>query len=220
MILVGAKGHAKEVRQLIDTGEGAKEIAFFDNRSQNPPTTLYGSPVLLSMEEARRELRKDNRFVLALGGGQVRHDMHDAFEDIGGGAVSVVAGSASIGENADLEDALNIMAFAAIYNSAQIGTGALVHTHASVHHDSSVGAFAELSPGARVLGRSAIGSFTSIGSNATVLPDVSVGDNCVVGAGAVVTQDVPSGQKVVGVPAKPIPDEDRQKSEQSRNATR
>lgn len=220
MILVGAKGHAKEVRQLINAGEGAKEIAFFDNISQDPPSALYGSPVLLSMEEAQQELRKDNRFVLALGGGQVRHDLHDVFEDIGGEAVSVVAENAFVGENTDLGGALNIMAFAAIYNGAEIGTGALVHTHASVHHDSSVGAFAELSPGARVLGRSTVGLFTSVGSNATVLPGVSVGENCVVGAGAVVTQDVPAGEKVVGVPAKPIPGQDSQKGERPRSAAR
>ena len=204
MILVGAKGHAKEVRQLIDADGGGAEVAFFDNVSRSPPGTLYGSPVLTSIEDARRELQEDSRFVLAVGGGQARRDLHDVFEDIGGEAVSVVAGNASVGENADLGDALNIMAFAAIYNSAQVGTGALVHTHASVHHDSSIGTFAELSPGARVLGRSAIGSFTSVGSNATILPDVFVGDNCVVGAGAVVTQDVPTGEKVAGVPAKPI----------------
>lgn len=204
MILVGAKGHAKEVYQVLSAGEGTPDISFFDDVSEDLPSTLHGCPIVRSLKEAEEELRKDDRFVLALGGVQARRDLYAAFRDIGGEPKSIISGNAFVGQNADLSDALNIMAFATVYNSAEVATGTLVNSYASIHHDSVVGAFAEISPGARVLGRSKVGAYTSIGSNATVLPDVSVGDRCVVGAGAVVTRDVQNGEKVVGVPAVPI----------------
>lgn len=204
MILVGAKGHAKEVYQVLSAREGNPDVSFFDDVSEDLPRTLYGCPIIRSLKKAGEELQKDGRFVLALGGVGARHELYDAFRDIGGTPTSVVSESALVGENVGLSEALNVMAFAAIYDSAQIGTGVLVNSHASIHHDSTVGAFTEVSPGARILGRSKIGSHASIGSNATILPDVSVGDRCTVGAGAVVTTDVPEGEKVVGVPARPM----------------
>ena len=204
MILVGAKGHAKELYQVLRSEGETPDISFFDNVSEDLPRTLFGCPIIRSLKEARKELQKDGRFVLALGGVRARHELYDAFRDIGGAPTSLVSENALVGENVSLSEALNVMAFAAIYNSAQVGTGVLVNSYASIHHDSTVGAFTEVSPGARLLGRSKIGSHASIGSNATILPDVSVGDRCTVGAGAVVTTDVPEGEKVVGVPARPM----------------
>ncbi len=49
-----------------------------------------------------------------------------------------------------------------------------------------------------------IGDGTWIASGAIINPGVKVGKGCIVGAGAVVTRDVPDGERVVGVPARPI----------------
>jgi sugar O-acyltransferase (sialic acid O-acetyltransferase NeuD family) len=204
MILIGAKGHAREVYQLLDSERKGKRIVFFDNVSENLPETIYGHRVIRNLEDAEEELLTDQKFILALGGTGARQKMYEKFEELGGNPTKVISDTAVVGDHAELSKGLNIMAFATVYDSAVVGTGTLINSYASVHHGSTISAFAELSPGARVLGRASVGRLTSVGTNATILPDVSIGRNCVVGAGAVVTQDVPDGETVAGIPAEAI----------------
>lgn len=53
-------------------------------------------------------------------------------------------------------------------------------------------------------GRVRIGNRCWIGAKAVILKDVELGDDCVVAAGAVVTRPVAPGQRVAGVPARPL----------------
>jgi len=62
-------------------------------------------------------------------------------------------------------------------------------------------------------GETQIGDDVLIGANSTILPGVKIGDDATVAAGAVVTEDVEEGQRVGGVPARPLGDreEDQEK---------
>jgi bifunctional UDP-N-acetylglucosamine pyrophosphorylase / glucosamine-1-phosphate N-acetyltransferase len=50
-----------------------------------------------------------------------------------------------------------------------------------------------------------IGKNAFIGSNSSLVAPVSIGDGASTGAGSVVTRDVPHGERVAGVPARPLP---------------
>jgi maltose O-acetyltransferase len=49
-----------------------------------------------------------------------------------------------------------------------------------------------------------VGNNVWIGAHAVILKGVSIGDNAIIGAGAVVTTAVGPGERVAGVPARPI----------------
>jgi acetyltransferase-like isoleucine patch superfamily enzyme len=79
-----------------------------------------------------------------------------------------------------------------------------VNTGAVVEHDAVLESGAVVLPNATLSGRVHVGRDATIGAGATLLPDVTVGAEALVGAGAVVVEDVPAGERVAGVPARPL----------------
>lgn len=200
MIIIGAKGHAKEIYDILDI-ENYSSLFFFDDVSKDIGTDLFLITILKSLEVAKLELSKNPEFVLGLGGVINRYKMFSTFTKNNGIPKSVISKNAQISKTSKLGVGLNVMSFSSINAATIIGDGVLINSHASIHHDCKIGNFVELSPGSRILGNCEIGDFTTIGTNATILPKIKIGKNVVVAAGAVVTKDVPDNCMVAGIPA-------------------
>lgn len=207
MLILGAKGFAKELLQLLLENGQAENAAFFDDITGDMPDNLFGKyPVLKNESQAREYLRNiDNRFCLGLGNSTLRNKMATKFTSWGGILTSTISNQAII-SNLDVQIGIgtNIMATALISPSVEIGEGSLIYFHTSITHDCKLGKYVEISPSATILGRVSIGDFAQIGAGAVILPDLNIGKNVIVGAGAVVTKDVPDHAVVAGVPAKVI----------------
>ena len=200
MVIVGAKGHAKEIFDLINIGNRSN-IFFFDNVSTDNPAKLYGCPILNNFNDLNEILSQNPDFILGLGGVFNRYNLYKIFLEHNANPVSAIAQNAHISSNCQLGKGLNIMAFSSINADTTIGVGALINSYASVHHDCKIGRFVELSPGSRLLGNCNVGDFTNIGTNAVILPKVTVGSNVIIAAGAVVTKNIPDNCMAAGVPA-------------------
>jgi sugar O-acyltransferase (sialic acid O-acetyltransferase NeuD family) len=200
MIIIGTKGHAKEIYDILDL-EKYPSIFFFDNINNDIGSHLYSIEILKSLEAIELELSKTPEFVLGLGGVIHRYNLYTTFIKHNGKPISVIAKNSQISTRCELGKGLNIMSFSTLNADSKIGDGSLINSHVSVHHDCKIGQFVELSPGCRILGNCKIGDFTTIGTNATILPKVSIGSNVIVAAGAVVTRDVPDNCMVAGIPA-------------------
>lgn len=206
MIIVGAKGHAKEVLDILKRNDSIEKILFFDNYSKHTEELLYEKyKILKHLSEARESFEDDNRFILGLGGAQIRFNLSEKFKSIGGQLTSIISNKSSIGDfNVRLRAGINIMHYVSVSNDVIIGEGTLINSFVSVHHDCVIGKYCEISPGARILGRSQVGDYSTIGSNSVILPDIKVGENVKIGAGAVVTKDTDNNATYVGVPAVKI----------------
>lgn len=205
MLVIGAKGHAKEVLTILNE-KGETAIVFFDNVSEHhKPALLYNQfQIITNFNDLQGYLKSnDSKFCTGIGTTIVKAALVEKVEALGGEFTSVVANNAMIGKfDVFLGKGCNIMKNVFISNSVSIGKGCLINYDVAVHHDVSIGNYCEISPRATVLGRCSIGDFVSIGANSTILPDVVIGDYAIIGAGAVVTKNVESRTTVVGVPAK------------------
>ena len=100
-------------------------------------------------------------------------------------------------------------------NDAYIGFGAHIHAtgsviigdHLVIHDNVTITdgthaplVFQKVTSKGHIL----IGDYVSIGIGVTILGGVTIGTEAQIGAGAVVVDDVAPGQRVVGIPARPL----------------
>lgn len=204
MLIIGAKGFAKEVLEVFYKSNNAKNIVFFDDVSNDSQSSIYNLfPILRSISEAQKHFDKhDNKFVLGVGIPNVRRLLSKKLQDAGGELHSIISPSAQIGNfSVDIGAGCSIMDGAVISTNCNIGQGCLVYFNTIITHDCVIGDYTVLSPGSTILGRSTVGNDCLIGSNATILPDITIGDNVIVAAGAVVTKNIPDNCMAAGVPA-------------------
>lgn len=206
MLIVGAKGLAKEVLEIFHQRSELENLVFYDDISIDVPEKLYGKfPLLRNMEQVAELFTTDNRFVIGIGKPDLRFALYTRFMEAGGKTVSAISPLAAIGHyGTNIEEGTIIMAGTVITNNVQIGKACLINPNCTISHDTIIGDFVEISPGVQITGNCIIGPFSNIGTNATILPGITLGKNVTVGAGAMVNKNIDDGITVVGVPAKPI----------------
>lgn len=210
MLIVGAKGFAKEVLEIIHKNDyvisknKVGTIAFYDDVNSDIPNVLYEKfPVLRSIDEAKNYFaNEDVRFTIGIGSPLLRKKMFHKFTDIGGIFTSTVSHIADIGSfNVQIGEGCNITSGVVITNDISIGKGCILNLNATVGHDSILEDFVEVCPNVNISGNCYIGENTFVGTSAVILPGVTIGKNCIIAAGAVVKDNIPDNVLVAGVPA-------------------
>ncbi len=204
MIIVGAKGFAKEVLEVLHQLSQLDHLVFYDDVNEDAPAFLYEQfPVLRNKEAAAHYFKTvDNRFTIGIGNPVLRKKLALEFEAMGGVFTSTISPLAQIGHYGNsIGSGCNIMTGTVLTNDVKIGEGVLINLNCTVGHDSVIGNYVELSPGVHVSGNCTIGNYCNIGTNATILPKITIGSNVIIGAGSVVTKDIPDNCLVVGIPA-------------------
>jgi sugar O-acyltransferase (sialic acid O-acetyltransferase NeuD family) len=205
MLIIGAKGFAKEVLEVCFQNNDIENLAFYDDVNVDLGKTLFNQfPILNSIGQAKNYFDSvDKRFTVGIGNPQLRKRMVEQFVEIGGVLTSTISDSAQIG-NFDVSIGIgaNILSGVKISNSVKIGQSSIIYYNSIITHDVIIGDFVEISPGATILGRAQIKNNCQIGAGAVILPDIIIGENAIIGAGAVVTKNIPENSVVVGVPGK------------------
>lgn len=205
MLIVGAKGFAKEVLEVMHENNQLQNLVFYDDINLDAPDLLFDTfRVLKSPQEVSHYFKtEDNRFTIGIGNPVLRKKMVDTCNALGGELTTIVSPRATVGSyDVVIGTGSVVLPHAILSNSVSIGMGCIVYYSSIITHDCVIGDYVEISPNAVLLGRSSVGSYSRIGANATVLPDVKIGQNVTVGAGAIVTKDVPDDCVVMGNPAR------------------
>ncbi|OXA79490.1 hexapeptide transferase [Flavobacterium columnare] len=204
MLIVGAKGFAKEVLEILHQNNSLENVVFFDNVNPDIEGNLYGIyPILKSFDEAKDFFEtQTNKFTIGIGNPILRKNLYKKFTELGGEFTSTISSYSQIG-NYDVSIGIgsNVLTNSIFSNSSKIGKGCIVYYGVTITHDCEIGNFVELSPNSTILGNVKIGDYSQIGSNATLLPKITIGKNVIVAAGSVVTKDIPDNCMVAGIPA-------------------
>lgn len=207
MLIIGAKGFAKEVLEILDQQNKLANVAFYDDVNNTIGDFLYDKfPILKTEKEVQHYFNTtSNKFTIGIGNPVLRFKMYQKFNNLNGilttlkskysriGSYEVVIGKGTI-----------LMDHIIVSNSVTIGKGCIVYYNVTITHNCIIDDFVEISPSVNLLGNVKIGKFTQIGANTTVLPKITIGKNVVIGAGSVVTKDIPDNSMVYGIPAKVI----------------
>jgi len=207
MLIIGAKGFAKEVLEVCHQNEDNKSIAFYDDVNEDIGDVLYNQfPILHSIEQAKIYFETvDNQFTVGIGNPVLREKLTSKFSAIGGVLTSTISKFSEIGSfEVTIDEGANILSGVKISNSVSIGKCPLIYYNSLITHDVIIGNFVEISPGVTILGRAVVGNLVHIGAGAIILPNVTIGNNVVIGAGSVVTKNLPDNCVAVGIPAKII----------------
>ncbi len=207
MLIIGAKGFAKEVLEILHQIDDLENLVFYDDVNDDIEGLLFGKfPILKRLGEAEKYFKTvDNRFTIGIGDPMLRKKVYDKFSQIGGKLSSTIAATSLIGNYGNsIEDGCNIMQMVVLTSGVIIGKGTIINQLSSIGHDVVIGEFVEVCPSVSISGNCRIGDYTFIGTNAVILPKISIGKHVIIGAGSVVTTNLPDYCTAVGIPAKII----------------
>lgn len=207
MLIIGAKGFAKEVLQIMHQKNELENLVFYDDVSADVGTHFYNKfPILKSKKEAQNFFNTvDNRFTIGIGNPQLRRKLYEDFNALGGVFTSTISSKSEIGSyGVKIKDGCNVLSGATLSNDVTVGTGVIIYYNCLLTHDVIVGDFVEISPNVTLLGKCVIGNDCQIGAGSIIFPNIRIGNNVKIGAGAVVLKDLPDNCVAVGVPAKII----------------
>ena len=204
MLIIGAKGFAKELLEIFHQNNQTSNLSFYDDVNDYLPEKLFNQfPILKSEDEARLFFETVSpEFTIGIGNPKLRKLIFEKFTNLGGKCISIQSKKADIGNFCNnIEEGVIITSGVIITNDILIKKGAMINLNSTIGHDSVIGEFVEICPNVSISGHCTIGDLSFIGTGSIILPNVSIGKNSVVAAGAVVTKDVPDNVLVAGMPA-------------------
>lgn len=204
MIVIGSKGFAKELLEVLHHNEQLENLVFFDNVNKDINGKLYQIfPILKTFEEVQNYFVKTTvDFTIGIGNPSLREKVYKQFIAYGGTCKTIISHHAKIGfYHNTIGNGTIVMTDAIITSNVTIGKCCLINKQTLIGHDVTIGDFCEVAPGAKIGGNTSIGNVTFIGMNATILPKLTIGNNVIIAAGSVVTKNIPDNCMVAGVPA-------------------
>lgn len=140
MLIIGAKGFAKEVIEIFFQLGKTEKLFLFDDISNDLPAMIYNQfKIIRETNEVVELFKQDNSFVLGLGGPINRLRLTQKFISLGGELTSIISPLAQVGHfGTYIDKGSNIMTGTIITNDVIISKGCLINIDCTIGHDSII----------------------------------------------------------------------------------
>lgn len=197
MILYGASGHGKVIKEIVEANGGKVEAFVDDNPELNE---LAGLPVL-------HQVPDNKSMIVSIGANYIRKMIVERQNNCEFPAAihpsAIVSPSAKIGEGSV------VMAGVVINAEAVIGKHCIVNTGATIGHEVVLEDYVHVAPGVSISGATHVGEGSWIGVGSSVIQCLNIGKWCFIGAGSVVVKDLPDNMMAFGNPCKIAKENDK-----------
>ncbi len=207
LLIVGAGGFGRETLQwALDINEYKHrwdDFGFLDVdkealKGYNVQTCVMG-------DESSYDIGEEDEFVCAIGDGKLRRQITDALEQKGAHFVSLVHPSAVVSRSAIIEEGVVICPFVTVSADTTIGKGSQINLAASIGHDVVIGEYNTICPNSGIMGMCTLEENVFIGTGVQIAPSSHIGKNAYVCMGSIVVGNVEEGTRMIGNPARPLP---------------
>lgn len=206
LILIGAGGHAAELRDyirynnLFSDRENMDVEGYIDDDHSTYEHYGYAEPFLGGIKD--HEIRKDVNYLMAIANLKYRKQIIERFISEGANIVGFIHPTALISPSAEIDPTVVISHNASVGPKVKIGKYNMLNSRCTIGHDTVLGDYNFISPQVALSGNTKIGNGNLLGTNSATIPGVKIGNNNLIGAGAIVIKDVPDGVTVVGNKAR------------------
>lgn len=204
LAILGASGHGKVIADMALL-LGYEDIVFFDD-AWPVKTRVSHWRVRGNAQDIQASMTEFDGVIVGIGDNQTRMEKQTLLLASGAPLVTLVHPAAVVSNFVQIGLGSVICAGAVVSVDAIVGDAVVVNTGATVNHDCQLEDGVHIAPGAHLSGDVVVGPGSWIGVGACVRQGVHVGSGVIVGAGAVVVSDIPDRVKIVGNPARIMPD--------------
>ena len=208
IILVGAGGHAAEVREYINyfnklNPEQSYDIlGFLDVNDKLYAKYNYPEPYLGTAEN--HTINFEVEYMFCFGNMIYKQKLVSAYRKKGATFLTFIHPTALISETSTIGEGVLISHNASVGPMVTIGNFNILNSRCTVGHDTVIGNYNFISPQVSLSGNTKIGDHNMFGVNSATIPGVNLGDNNTIGAGSIITKNAYSNSVIVGVPGKKI----------------
>ncbi len=203
LFVLGAGGHGRVVAECARSA-GLHVLGYIDDNPQLIGKSFIGFSVLGTSDRLEGTALSESGVILGIGSNQTRLRLAHQYLNRSCSLPVIQHAHSWVSPSATCGAGTVIMANATVQTLCRIGMASIINTNASVDHDCIIGDGVHIAPGVHLAGNVSVGSGTHIGIGASIIEGIHIGSGCLIAAGAVVIRDVTDGQRVAGVPARPM----------------
>lgn len=201
VIIVGAGGHAAELRDYINHNNAARPadrievIGFIDDEEKNYQHYGFAEPFLGNIKD--HQVRTDVNYLMGIANLAYRKTIIENFNNSGGSFIGLIHPTAIISPSCEIGEGTVISHNASVGAKAKIGSYNMLNSRCTIGHDSKIGDYNFISPQVAVSGNTKIGNGNLLGTNSCTIPGITIGNDNKIAAGMVVYKPVGDGETVM-----------------------
>jgi acetyltransferase EpsM len=200
VIIIGASGHAAELRDYIRHYNQAKGemaitvLGFLDDDSDIYQHYGFEEPLLGDLEN--HKVRTDCYYLMGIANLKYRRSIIERIQAQGGCFTGLIHPTALVSPSAEIGEGVVISHNASVGPKVKLGKFNMLNSRCTIGHDSHLGDYNFISPKVALSGNTIIGDENMIGTNASTIPGVKIGNKNTIGAGMIVYKTIGDNETV------------------------